>query len=69
VVAGCGVRDPGPVGSGRVLGVDACKRGWIAIDDGVMGAYFAEDIQTLANRAQADGPLRSSVFMTRSARH
>jgi predicted RNase H-like nuclease len=53
------VNDPGPVGSGRVLGVDACKRGWIAIavEDGVTGAYFAEDIQTLASRAQADGPL------------
>ena len=42
-----------------MLGVDACKRGWIAIavEDGVTGAYFAEDIQTLTNRAQADGPL------------
>ena len=47
------------MGSGRVLGVDACKRGWIAIAvvDAVAGAYFAEDIQTLVARAQADGPL------------
>jgi hypothetical protein len=47
------------MGSGRVLGVDACKRGWIAIavEDGVTGAYFAEDIQTLTNLAQAHGPL------------
>ncbi len=59
MAAGCRVRDPGPVGSGRVLGVDACKRGWIAIavEDGVTDAYFAEDIQTLTSRAQADGPL------------
>jgi predicted RNase H-like nuclease len=39
-----------------VLGVDACKRGWIAIafQDGSTGAYFAEDIQTLIARAEAD---------------
>lgn len=44
---------------GRVLGVDACRRGWIAIaaEDAVTGAYFAEDIQALVARAQADGPL------------
>jgi predicted RNase H-like nuclease len=43
----------------RVLGVDACKRGWIAIavEDTVTGAYFAEDIELLMARAQADGPL------------
>ena len=47
------------MGSGRVLGVDACKRGWIAIavGDGGTGAYFAEDIQLLIARAEADGPL------------
>ncbi len=47
------------MGSGRVLGVDACKRGWIAIavEDAVTGAYFAEDIQTLVAQAKADGPL------------
>ncbi len=47
------------MGSGRVLGVDACKRGWIAIavDDGIDGTYFAEDIQALVARAEADGPL------------
>lgn len=47
------------MGSGRVMGVDACKRGWIAIviEDGVTGAYFAEDIQMLIARADADGPL------------
>lgn len=44
---------------GRVLGVDACKRGWIAIavEGAVTGAYFAEDIAALMARAQADGPL------------
>jgi predicted RNase H-like nuclease len=47
------------MGSGRVIGVDACKRGWIAIavEDGSTGAYFAEDIQLLMARAEADGPL------------
>jgi predicted RNase H-like nuclease len=47
------------MGSGRVIGVDACKRGWIAIavEDGSTGAYFAEDIQLLIARAEADGPL------------
>jgi predicted RNase H-like nuclease len=55
-------RDPrhcGLVGNRRVLGVDACKRGWIAIavEDAVSGAYFAEDIGALIARAQADGPV------------
>lgn len=47
------------MGSGRVLGVDACKRGWIgiAVETGNTNAYFAEDIQTLIAGAQADGPL------------
>jgi predicted RNase H-like nuclease len=42
-----------------VLGVDACKRGWIAVavEDAVTGAYFAEDFPGLIARAQADGPL------------
>jgi predicted RNase H-like nuclease len=46
-------------GGGRVLGVDACRRGWIAVaaDDAVTGAYFDADIQALVARAQADGPL------------
>ena len=44
---------------GRVLGVDACRRGWIAVaaDDAVTGAYFAADIQELVALAHADGPL------------
>jgi predicted RNase H-like nuclease len=47
------------MGSGRVLGVDACRRGWIAIavEGAVTGAYFAEDIQALVARAEADGPV------------
>jgi predicted RNase H-like nuclease len=49
------------MGSGgeRVLGVDACKRGWIgiAIQEGVAGAYFAEHIEALITQAQADGPI------------
>jgi predicted RNase H-like nuclease len=53
------VGDAGRMGGERALGVDACKLGWIAvaIDDGVTGAYFAEDIQALIARAEADGPL------------
>jgi predicted RNase H-like nuclease len=45
--------------SGRVLGVDACRRGWIAIavEDAVTGAYFAADIQELVARAEDGGPL------------
>jgi predicted RNase H-like nuclease len=47
------------MGSTRVLGVDACRRGWIAVavEDGVTGAYFAGDIQALVALAEADGPL------------
>jgi predicted RNase H-like nuclease len=43
----------------RVLGVDACKRGWIAIsvEDAVTGAYVAHGIEALVARAQDDGPL------------
>src|SRR5262249_3673298 len=43
---------------GRVLGVDACRRGWIAVaaERAVTGAYFAETIQALVARAQAGGP-------------
>jgi predicted RNase H-like nuclease len=56
---GSGVGDSVAMGSGRVLGVDACRRGWIAIavETGNATAYFAEDIQTLIAGAQADGPL------------
>jgi len=45
--------------SGRVLGIDACRRGWIgiAVEETVAGAYFAEDVQELISRAEADGPL------------
>jgi predicted RNase H-like nuclease len=41
------------------MGVDACKRGWIAIavEDDRTGAYFAEDIQMLIAQAEAEGPL------------
>jgi predicted RNase H-like nuclease len=47
------------MGSQRVLGVDACRRGWIAIsvDGAVTGAYFADHIEALMARAQADGPI------------
>jgi predicted RNase H-like nuclease len=44
---------------GRVLGVDGCKEGWIAValEDGVTGIYFAADIQALVLMAEADGHL------------
>jgi len=44
---------------GRVLGVDACRSGWIgiALSRGEARAYFAPGIQDLADRAAADGPL------------
>jgi len=59
VATGCRVRDPGAMGSGRVVGVDACRRGWIAItvEDGVSGAHFAADIEALVAEAEADGPI------------
>ena len=47
------------MGSGRVLGVDACRAGWagIALSGGAARAYFAPGIRELADRAAADGPL------------
>jgi predicted RNase H-like nuclease len=53
------MRDRGLMSGGRVLGVDACKRGWIAIavEDAVTRAFFAKDIEMLIARAQAAGPL------------
>jgi predicted RNase H-like nuclease len=47
------------MGNRRVLGIDACKRSWIAIavESAVTGAYCAEDIRTLIARAEADGSL------------
>lgn len=45
--------------SERVLGVDACRAGWvgIALSGGEARAYFAPGIRELASRAAADGPL------------
>ena len=58
MAAGCSVRDPGLM-SKRALGIDACRRGWIAIavEDGITGAYFDEDIHALIAQAEADGPI------------
>jgi predicted RNase H-like nuclease len=53
------MRDHRQVGSGRVLGVDACRPGWIGItlgDDGT-SAHFAPGIQALVELAAAAGPL------------
>ena len=49
----------GLMSGGRALGIDACRRGWIgiAVEETVAGAYFAEDVQELISRAEADGPL------------
>jgi predicted RNase H-like nuclease len=46
--------------SGRVLGVDACRAGWIGIvlDGGEPRPYVAPTIRELAERAAADGPLQ-----------
>jgi predicted RNase H-like nuclease len=46
------------MGSGRVLGIDACRAGWIgiALSGGEAQAYFAPAIRELADRAAADGP-------------
>lgn len=43
----------------RVLGVDACRAGWIgiALSGGRANAYFAPGIRELADCAAADGPL------------
>jgi len=48
------------VGSGRVLGVDACRAGWTGIalpGDGEPAGYTAPFIQDLVAAAMADGPL------------
>jgi predicted RNase H-like nuclease len=44
---------------GRVLGVDGCRDGWIAVglDDGFAGVYFAAGIAGLVSMAAADGAL------------
>ena len=43
----------------RVLGVDACRAGWvgIALAGGDPGAYLAPTIRELTEQATADGPL------------
>src|SRR3954466_2949013 len=43
----------------RVLGVDACKAGWvgIALDQGAPAAYFAPYIDGLVSLAEQDGPV------------
>ncbi|MGH4024750.1 MAG: DUF429 domain-containing protein [Pseudonocardiaceae bacterium] len=43
----------------RVLGVDACKTGWVgvALDGAEVSPYFAETIEELVTRAAAPGPL------------
>jgi predicted RNase H-like nuclease len=45
--------------SGRVLGVDGCRDGWIAValEDGVSGVYFAAGIRDLVSMAAADGAI------------
>ncbi len=45
--------------SERVLGVDACRAGWvgIALAGGEPGAYLAPTIRELTEQATADGPL------------
>jgi predicted RNase H-like nuclease len=56
------------VGNGRVLGVDACKAGWvgIALSDGAVRAYFAAGISDLAEQASSGGRWISSRSTCRS---
>ena len=51
--------DHGWVSSERVLGVDACRAGWvgIALSGGDPRAYFAPAIRELMEQATADGPV------------
>jgi predicted RNase H-like nuclease len=53
------MRNHRQVGSGRVLGVDACRPGWIGISfsDGGTSAHFAAGIQALVESAAAGGTL------------
>lgn len=46
--------------SGRVLGVDACRAGWvgIALGESQTRPYAAPTIRELAGQAAADGPLQ-----------
>ena len=45
-----------PYSPGRVLGVDACKKGWVALADD-LHAYFGRTIADLAAAAVRDGPV------------
>ena len=51
--------DHGWMSGERVLGVDACRAGWvgIALAGGDPGAYLAPTIRELTEQATADGPL------------
>lgn len=53
------VHDAGLMDPPRVLGVDGCSQGWIAVavEDNVAGTYFAADIRALVSLAEADGPV------------
>lgn len=46
-------------GTGRVLGVDACRAGWVGIatDDTTVRGYAAAEIASLLERAERDGKL------------
>ena len=58
VPPGAAVHD-GAVNNWRVLGVDACKSGWIgiALSEGTVSAYAAAEIGGLVEEAAAGGPL------------
>jgi len=45
--------------TGRVLGVDGCRDGWVGVapDANVARAYVARDLAELIRRAEQDGPL------------
>lgn len=58
MLPGAAVHD-GAVSGWRVLGVDACKSGWvgIALSEGAVSAYTAAEISGLVEEAAAGGPL------------
>ena len=47
---------PNTASTPRVLGVDACKKGWVGITNDLAG-YFGQDIELLISAVLADGPL------------
>jgi predicted RNase H-like nuclease len=45
------------MGESRVLGVDACRTGWIALSAGTVTGHAAPGISDLVEEASSAGPL------------